>query len=247
MGILNGGAGAGLPQLTKIAELDKCVEALEKSAEHFEKMTSLKGMLPVRGQVKDCVDTLKEAQQHLLDQDLIGKNIATQPAFVENIKQVQQQTDGFVHQVSKYNGSNLLKKSFIVDKVRMKLVKIGVNLNLLHMQIQAFYTQPILSGQYSEPGDNITKQVSNAILDSISSIYQVPQSNRNHHQLDLPSPSYKDKSPRVENNFQNEREKQMQKKLETLENLIGDFETNQQQNKQEIERQYQKWNQEQIK
>jgi len=32
-----------------------------------------------------------------------------------------------------------------------------------------------------------------------------------------------------------------------LENLIGDFETNQQQNKQEIERQYQKWNQEQIK
>lgn len=90
MGILKDGAAAGLPQTTRIPELDKCVKELERGLGEFESMKGLKGMISVHGQVKECISTLKEAQDHLLEQDLIGKAIATQSSFKDNISQVQE-------------------------------------------------------------------------------------------------------------------------------------------------------------
>ena len=85
MGILKDGAAAGLPQTTRIPVLDKCVKELGRGLGEFENMKSLKGMIVVHGQVEECIGTLKEAQTHLLDQDLIGKAIATQNSFKDNI------------------------------------------------------------------------------------------------------------------------------------------------------------------
>ena len=49
MGILKDGAAAGLPQTTRISELDECVKDIERGIEEFETMKGLKGMLTVHG------------------------------------------------------------------------------------------------------------------------------------------------------------------------------------------------------
>ena len=69
MGILKDGAAAGLPQITKIDELDNCINDLERGLAEFEKMKHLKEMQKVYNHVKDAIDTLKDAQEHLLEQD----------------------------------------------------------------------------------------------------------------------------------------------------------------------------------
>lgn len=61
LGILKDGAAAGLPQTTKIKELDLCIEDLERGILSFEKMRHLKEMQKVYNYIKDAIDTLKDA------------------------------------------------------------------------------------------------------------------------------------------------------------------------------------------
>ena len=59
--------------------------------------------------------------------------------------------------------------------MRGKLTRIGVNVSLLQMHIQAFYTQPILgTEQISEQLNATQQQMSQAILQSMGSINSKP-------------------------------------------------------------------------
>ena len=84
-GIIGDRAGAGLPQKTKIAELDDTIKIIIKIVKEMNSMKSLKGLIEVNMKVTDTLETLKEAQQHLLNLDPIGRSIGEQPNFVNTI------------------------------------------------------------------------------------------------------------------------------------------------------------------
>ena len=62
-------AGAGLPEITNIKELDEAVETIKKLLEDFKKMNELKGMIDVELKLKNLLEMLQEAQHHLLNKD----------------------------------------------------------------------------------------------------------------------------------------------------------------------------------
>jgi hypothetical protein len=54
-------AGAGLPQKTKISELDNCVKSFEEIFKNFDAIKELKDMIDVNMKFKGMLETLKTA------------------------------------------------------------------------------------------------------------------------------------------------------------------------------------------
>ena len=54
-------------------------------------------MIDCSSKIQGTMDTLKEAQDHLQEQDGIGKAIAEQPNFLDQIRQIQQYIDDIQH------------------------------------------------------------------------------------------------------------------------------------------------------
>jgi hypothetical protein len=54
-------AGAGLPQKTKINELDKCVKSFDDVFKKFSSILELKDMIDVNMKYKGMMETLKTA------------------------------------------------------------------------------------------------------------------------------------------------------------------------------------------
>ena len=63
----------------------------------FKRIKELKGMIDCSSKIQGTMDTLKEAQDHLQEQDGIGKAIAEQPNFLDQIRQIQQYIDDIQH------------------------------------------------------------------------------------------------------------------------------------------------------
>lgn len=169
-GILGGigGAGAGLPKKTKIAELDKVVEDIKTLQSEFKRVKELKGMIDCGLKIQGTLDNLKEAQDHLQAQDAIGLAIGEQPNFIEEIRQIQQYIDDISYQVARYLDANILKKKFVEDDMRKKVKGLSENLHVSNTQIKVFYLHPISQSHVSDVYET-NQKISEALLASMSS------------------------------------------------------------------------------
>lgn len=183
------GMGMGGPvQRTNIPELDATIEDLKLIQNDFQKLVELKGMIDVHIKVKSLLEMLEEAQKHLKDKDQIGKNISEQGAFLAQLEQTREYAENFKKQVEKYNDANVLKKKFIQDDVRMKIKAIGESFSMQTFQLQAFYVQPI-----TNPSEitETNHKISEALLQSLSSMHHPPSPNSRGFHKELLSQSIK--------------------------------------------------------
>ena len=96
-------------------------------------MVELKNMIDVKQKVKDTLETLKVAQQHLQEFDNIGSQIiAEKPNFLINLHQIKEYADRLVYQTHKYKNSNIAKKMFIEKDVRKKLKMLSENFSVMN-------------------------------------------------------------------------------------------------------------------
>ena len=70
---------------------------------------------------------MTEAQEHLANQDAIGRNIGEQPGFMGHLKLVIEQQGIFAAQVKKHADTNFVKKEIIEKSVRHKVIACGNN------------------------------------------------------------------------------------------------------------------------
>lgn len=89
------------------------------------------------------IQTLTAVQTHLRQQDPIGKHIAESTSFMGNLKQCTAYAERFKYQAEKYMGYSFVYKGIKADQVRGKLKAISENVQMLQVQMTAFYLQPI--------------------------------------------------------------------------------------------------------
>ena len=88
---------------------------------------------------------------------------------MENLKQARDFADRFKYQAEKYDGYSWAYKGIKVDQVRGKLKQISENVQMLQVQMTAFYLQPINQSSV----DNISQQnLADAIMQSMTSFKQ---------------------------------------------------------------------------
>lgn len=97
----------------------------------FIKIIELKDMLGVSQKITVMLEMLEEAQAHLKNLDEVGISINQQPNFLTNLESLREHILDAKNQVSRYVDSNVLKKKFIQDDVRMKLKTIAESFNVM--------------------------------------------------------------------------------------------------------------------
>ena len=123
-------------------------------------------MVDVQIKIKGLLEILTEAQDHLKNRDAIGKNLLEQPGFIQNLEDIGGSVFKLQHQCDKYNNSNVVKKKFIVDDTRKKVISEGQQINIMLLQMQSLYVQPPqMTSEINETYGKITQ----SIMESLSS------------------------------------------------------------------------------
>lgn len=119
-------------------------------------------MIKCNIQLEALLETLTEAQEHLANQDAIGRNIGEQKGFMDYLKLVIEQCGIFDAQVKKYRATNFVNKEVIEKSVRHKVISCGNNFERYRLNLK-HYIEPI-NINFSEVNESHFNKISDAIL-----------------------------------------------------------------------------------